>query len=479
MKNQPAQATDLSPLSELAPELATTLASIAGDIALVIDAGGVIRNVAVGAAALTPSAGEWVGRPWAETVTSDTRLKIEQLLQEVSSSGVSQRREVNHPGGGGGLDIPVAYAAIRLGAQGPVLAVGRDLRAIAAIQQRFVESQQEMERDYWKRRQADQRYRQLFQVATDAVMVVDALTMNIVEANRAAAKLFDLAADKLVGQPATAGIERRSHAAVDELLATARSTGRPAEIRARLAHAAGAIDVSAAPFRSDNAILLLVRARAVDAPPSAPSAGTRLSDFVERTPDAVAITDSSGRLSMVNPAFVALCQLDSEAQVAGRSLADWVGGSGRDLASILSEVRRHGIASQVLTSFKGGQGRAVEVELSAALLTEGDQECLGFTIRRVEARLSSDLLLADELGAALEQLSARVGRVDLPDLMREATHVAERHLIKAALARSANRRAAAAELLGVSVESLELRLSRLGLTGADGAGDDVPPNLLN
>ena len=67
--------------------------------------------------------------------------------------------------------MPVAYTAIRLGEHGPVLAVGRDMRAIAAIQERFIETQQDMERGYWNARQAESRYRLLFQVATDAVMV--------------------------------------------------------------------------------------------------------------------------------------------------------------------------------------------------------------------------------------------------------------------------------------------------------------------
>ena len=114
MTNRLPQATDLSALSGLAPELAATLVSITGDIALVIDATGVIQNVAVGGAALGSSAEEWVGRQWVDTVTGDTRRKIEQLLQEVSVGGVSQRREVNHPGQSG-ADIPMAYAAVRLG----------------------------------------------------------------------------------------------------------------------------------------------------------------------------------------------------------------------------------------------------------------------------------------------------------------------------------------------------------------------------
>jgi transcriptional regulator PpsR len=358
-----------------------------------------------------------------------------------------------------------------------VLAVGRDLRAIAAIQQRFVESQQEMERDYWKRRQADARYRQLFQVATDAVMVVDALAMTIVEANQAAGQLLGHPAEKLVGQHATLGLDAHSRAAVDELLASTRATGRAAEIRARLDGGAGVVDVSAAPFRSGDALLLLVRARAVESQPVSSDAAARLADFVERTPDAVVITDSNGRVTIANPAFLLLCGADTEAQCVGRSLGDWLSRAGRDLAALLSEVRRHGIAPRVAATFQGDRASGVEVEISAALLTEGDQECLGFTIRHVPVRPNVALPLADVLAAALEELSAQVGRVDLPALMREATRLSERHLIESALGQSRGDAHAAAELLGIAPESLNLRMRRLGLAGAEGAGQS--PTLLN
>ena len=358
-----------------------------------------------------------------------------------------------------------------------MLAVGRDLRAIAAIQQRFIETQQDMERDYWKRRQADDRYRQLFQVATDAVLVVDALSMAIVEANQSAAQLFGQPAEQLVGRHATLGLEPHSRAAVDELLATARATGRPAEIRARLEGGAGVVDISAAPFRNVDVLLLLVRARTVEAQPVSPDASARLADFVERTPDAVVITDSAGRVSMANPAFLLLCELASEAECTGRSLGDWFGSPGRDLPSVLSEVRRHGMAPRVATRFVGAQGMAVEVEISATLLTEGDQECLGFTIRRMPVRSHSGLPLADALNTALEDLSAQLGRVDLPVLMREATRVAERHLIESALAQTEQQVEAAAAMLGIAPESLLLRMRRLGLPGADGATPS--PKLLN
>lgn len=140
--------SNLDVLSPFAREVAETLARVSSDIALVIDEHGVIRTVAESGAPLQPSTDAWVGRRWVDTVTADTRRKIELLLDEAQSSGITQRREVNHPGTEGD-DVPVAWTAIRLGEHGPVVAVGRDLRAVAAIQRRFLDAQQEMELDYW------------------------------------------------------------------------------------------------------------------------------------------------------------------------------------------------------------------------------------------------------------------------------------------------------------------------------------------
>jgi transcriptional regulator PpsR len=380
----------------------------------------------------------------------------------------------------------MAFAAIRLGAGGPVLAVGRDLRAIAAIQQRFVEAQQELERDYWKQRQAESRYRLLFQVATDAVLVVDALTLSIVEANHSAAALFGATPEQLAGRQASAAIDPLSRPAVDELLVTARASGRPAEIRARLARRADAtgtalVDVSATPFRATvdgaSVMLLLVRARG-----SAPRSGDpaqQLAEFVEHTPDAVAITDSSGRVQMANPAFLTLCRHGStENRIKGLALGEALGDPGLRLGPLVGEVRRLGIATRVRARIGGAGVDGCEVEVSAALLAEGDQECIGFTLRRLGLpRTTGDLPALEGLAQAIDGLAEQLGRVSLPELMQEASHLAERHLILGALQQARGRLADAADWLGITPDSLGLRLRRHGLTAA--AGQHQPPSLLN
>lgn len=450
---------DLGSLSHLAPELARTFVSIASDIALVLDADGVIQNVvAQTPTGFTPSANDWVGRRWVETVTGETRVKIEQLLHEVTSNGLSRRREVNHPSPTGS-DIPIAYSAVRLGANGPLLAVGRDLRAIASIQQRFVETQQQMEREYWQHRQAESRYRLLFRVATDAVMVVDAESLRVVDANRAAAQLFDFPLDGIVGKSAVVGIEPGSRNAVEEMLATARATGAPAEIKARIIGKTTSATISATPIRSDNTMLLLVRARALVSN-QPPAADTTFAKLVERTPDAVVVTDSSGRILSANPAFVDLCGVSSEGAVKGKALSDWVG----DLHQVLKTVRLRGIAPLVATSLTAAHGQAADIEITATLLEEQDQECIGFTMRRIASPLINRLDSVSELATAVEALMQRVGADPLPQLIGESTGLLERYALTHALNRCQGDRDCAAKLLGVTLAGLDLKVRQYGLS---------------
>ena len=80
-----------------------------------------------------------------------------------------------------------------------VIAIGRDMRAVAAMQQRLLQTQQALERDYIRLRQAESRYRLLFDVASEAVLIVDAETRRIREANPAAHRLLDAAEGALIG----------------------------------------------------------------------------------------------------------------------------------------------------------------------------------------------------------------------------------------------------------------------------------------
>jgi PAS domain-containing protein len=98
--------------------------------------------------------------------------------------GVTQHwRQVNLMSGEG--DIPVRFVTVSLGATG-CLAIGRDMRDEAALQQRMLQAQQSLERDYIRLRQLEARYRLLFEQTVEPVLIVDADSFRIREASRGA-----------------------------------------------------------------------------------------------------------------------------------------------------------------------------------------------------------------------------------------------------------------------------------------------------
>lgn len=462
-------------------DAAAALVTAAADVALVVDAGGVIREVAHGGAeGGLAVADAWVGQRWVETVTAETRGKVEAVLRDAAQRGVSPRRQVNHLSAEG-ADIPVAYTAVRVGgtADGVVVAVGRDLRAMSVLQQRLVETQQAMERDYWKLRHVETRYRLLFQLSTEAVLVVDAGSRRVVDANAAAGQLFGMPPEKLHGKPFPLGAAGDDAQRLGDLLATTRASGRGGTITVRLADAEAPVHVSASCFRQDAATLFLVRFVPAVAPPAArpgsPSADTMLRLF-EHLPDGFVVTDPTGTVLRANQAFLDIAELAGEGDAVGRSIGEWIGRPGADLAMLLTTLRKHGSVRLMSTSARGEHGTTTEVEVSATAAPGtgpgdggGDDPCIGLVIRDVGRRMASGPQGARDLTRAVEQLTGLVGRVSLPDLLRDTVDLVERHFIEAALELTHDNRTAAAEVLGLSRQSVYVKLRRHRLLGLDDA----------
>lgn len=453
-------------LSDLAPDWAAKLITATSEVALVVDRDGVIRHVSFsGAEPPIEGADEWVGKPWVETVTADSRGKIDLLLKEAATTGTTRRRQVNHPARTG-ADIPVAYNAVRA-ENGAVIAVGRDLRTISMLQQRLVDTQQAMERDYWRLRHVETRYRLLFQLSTDAIIVVDADTMRIVDASGAAARLFDVPADKLVGKGFPLGVAAEHVRAVDDLLATARTTGHATDVRLKLTEDRGEVLASASCFRQDNLTLLLVRLSRHATPSAAnTSHRQRLLELIDRTPEALVVTDAEGDILTANRSFLDLAQLASEEQAKGRSLGNWVGRPGADLSVFLSTVRKHGVVRVAASSIRGDLGLATEIELSAVSLPGEHGAGIGFVMRDVGRRVTTVPHGARDFTKAVEELTTLVGRVSLPTLVRDTTDLVERHFIEAALELTGDNRTTAAEVLGLSRQTLYVKLRRHGLSSS-------------
>ena len=449
-------------LGDLDPQLAADLVANTGDLAVIVDRTGVVRAVvALDAELREAGVAHWVGQHWAQTVTAETRGKVEALLRDAGSKAAGRRRQVNHilPGGN---DLPVSYTVMRVGRDGAFVAAGRDMRAVSALQQRLVEAQQAMERDYWRLRHVETRYRLLFQLAAETILVVDSSTMKVMDANAAAGKLFGESPEKLTGRSFPFGIAADDLRAVGDAVASARAAGKSGELRIRLARSGETYGISASTFRQDSSTLLLIRFTPVDSDRQIGDGGerSRIAALLEQSPDAFVITDILGSVTYANRAFLDLVQLASDEQVAGEEIGSWIGRPGADFDVFLTMLERNGAVRLALTSARGVHGLATEVEVSAAWLPESDTPAIGFMLRDVGRRLAAGPQGTRDLTRAVEQLTSLVGRVSLRELVRDTTDLVERHFIEAALELTDDNRTFAAEVLGVSRQSLYVKLRR-------------------
>lgn len=450
--------------AKLDADATASVISAAADVTLVLDGKGVIRDLSFASDEFSAEGCErWLGKRWTEVVTAESRQKVIELLRDAGDDSARRWRHINHPSPRGS-DLPLLYSAVQAGDDGKIIAIGRDLRGQSALQQRLVNAQQSLERDHQRMRGIETRYRLLFQLSSEAVLVVDAASRKIVEANPAAGELLDEPVKKLIGRQFPEGFDSAGTKAINAALESARAADRSDEVMARRSDRRSQFRVSASLFRNDNTPLFLVRLAPTERLSAEPSnAKSLLLKVVESASDGFVVTDLDGRVLAANAAFVDLVHFATEEQIRGESIERWIGRSGVDYKVLVSNLRQHGSVRMFLTTLQGRHGLETEVEISAVSVPDAEQPCVGFSIRNVERRLSPEATATPQGPRSVEQLTKLVGRAPLKELVRESTDMIERLCIEAALELTGDNRASAAEMLGLSRQSLYVKLRRFGL----------------
>ncbi|WP_375456528.1 transcriptional regulator PpsR [uncultured Methylobacterium sp.] len=457
-------------LGALGGEAAGLLVAAATDLSLIIDADGVIRDAAFGAPDLAGQGCDtWLGRRWIDTVTVESRPKVDALLRDAAPQAVTRWREVNHPSVSGD-DLPIRYAAMRLGDDGSIIAIGRNLRATAALQRKLIETQQALERDYLRLRGAETRYRMLFQLGSEPVLVIDATTRRVTEVNPAAVRLIGRPEKRILGQDVVELFEAASAREIEALFSGLRATGKAEDFEARLGGNRGRARITASLFRQGSSASALLRFAEATAG-SAESAHARgpLLNVIDDIPEGFVVTDLARRILIANGAFLDLAQVATEEQVRGERIDRWIGREETEAATLFATLAEHGSVRHFVTGLRGLLGAVEDVEIAAVAVPHAEPPCLGFTIRGTPRRATAVAIPgAHELPRSVEQMTELVGRVSMKNLVRETTDLIERLCIEAALRITRDNRASAAEMLGLSRQGLYAKLRRYGIGDLDG-----------
>ncbi|MEO0435402.1 MAG: transcriptional regulator PpsR [Pseudomonadota bacterium] len=455
-------------LTKHSPDAVSELLTGVADILLTLDSNGCVQEVSLHSDEIPePVVSAWVGQPIKNTLQGDFSKLIDETLSEALRGG-AQKLDLVHRLADSNANLPIQYQLVGTD-RGLILAAGSDLRPVAGLRQQLVNAQQALEQDYWRLRQVETRYRRLFDMVGDAVLVLDAASLRVLEANPRANELLGDGEKGVVGKAFPMGFTPSSLQTIQSLLNESRTLGRGQLHNIALDDSDIRVDIVASFLRQAGEERHLIRIGTRDSAAALRSDNSVLflQHVVRNAPDAILLTDEDGRITAANYSFLELAQAVGEEQVLGHSADRWLGRSTVDLSVLLSNLRDKSVVRLFSSTLIPRAGSPAQVEISACRLDEPEGPAFALFIRDVERRIAREHPVTSKLPSSIEQVTQRVGRVPLKELVRESTDIIEALCIETALEVTQDNRASAAELLGLSRQSLYAKLRRFNIGGSD------------
>ena len=440
---------------------ATALLASVADMQITLNDSFRVAEVASGSGSLRQLPRDAIiGRSWLELVREcDTATAEAALTAAVSEPGTAHRVDLALLLGPESEALPTSCWLCANGTDQTIQLACIDLRGETNLRQQLVNAQRTLEQDYWSNRRLEARYRRMLEMVAEGFLVVDDLSGRVLEANTVAGSLLELEAGALVGRIFPVGLDTSGNRALTELQREARST---TGVVAGEVTTAGGVTLAAGVtcLRQGNETRLLIRLAA----PSESTSDLALGgDSFEHAPDGILITDQNGIVIAANTAYLEMAGIQDEQQATGRRADRWLGRSIVDLDILLSNIQSDRPLQLFSSLLRTELGAQLDIELSAVQTDYVGKPVILMFIRDVSRRINGEQAAEVHLPRSIEQITGRVGRVPLKQLVRESTDVIEALCIESALKLTQDNRAAAAELLGLSRQSLYTKLRRFDI----------------
>ena len=456
----------------IAPELLGDIISMASDLSIVIARDATVLSVMHNpSSSQFAAAGTWEGKNLREFLTLDSKEKLDKRLAAFAAGATSAHTvELNHSGDMR-WEFPIRYSFHPIGPDGSLLMLGRDLRPIAEMQQQLVKAQLALERDYEVQREFDTRYRVLMENSREALVFVAIATGRIIDANSAAAILLGATREALPGTAFAAEFDGKRRGELLEMLTNTAISDAERPVQLQTKRGRRTVSVTPRMFRAAGERLLLCR---LD--PAGASDGTgdalseNLSALYQEGVDAIIFTDANGDILSANESFLNLVDGAHLSAVRGKSFGQYMSRGMVDLKVLIDNVVRAGRMRLYATKLQGEYGSQIPVEISATYLNDRSNPVVVFVIRdasRAEALRAPGVGIGVSDGA-VKSVMELVGSATLKDIVAETTDVVEKMCIETAVELTRNNRVAAAEMLGLSRQSLYVKLRKYGLLNKNG-----------
>ena len=453
-------------------EVLSSILAVASDIALVVSMDGTVLSVLINPNETSfGKLNHWEGRPLKNFLTRESVPKIEVAMTTIANGKVPVRSvELNHSDNAV-WEFPIRYSFHPFGSDGSFLMLGRDLRSIAETQQQLVQAQMSLEQGYEARREFDTRYRLLLRTVQDSIVFVSVNDGKVKDINEPAAALLGSTREDLIGTSFSQEFRDKRREEFTEALINAAISENMTGIEVQSRRGRQQIILSPSVFRAAGERILICRmTTAEEAASRFDNLSNSLASVFEKGSDAIVFTKVSGAIEACNDAFLDLVDAAHAVDVRGRSLADFLGRGQIDMSVLVENARRTGLMRMYSTKLLNDFGAKTPVEMSVTYIENRSEPELGFIIRdisRVDAMRKAPIHANEESSRNVMEL---VGSASLKEIVSGTTDVVEKMCIETAVSLTRNNRVAAAEMLGLSRQSLYVKLRKYGLLskGADG-----------
>jgi transcriptional regulator PpsR len=441
------------------------------DIVMVLDGNSTILDVSLyGKDVQRLDSSLFKGRSIKDFISIDSQDKFSSMWAAVGKAEAPAWRHVNFSASAG-QDLPLQVSLVSQEKDQTVWLFGRDLSSLSQMQHRLVEAHQSMERDFLRLRHMEARYRLLFESVADPMLVVDVAQRRVMEANSAAQLLFKEVNRKLPGTDVVQLFEPSKREALDNLLRQAQNSGRMESGRMRLLKSEQDCNLHVSVFVQEGGPQFLLRLQALSAQQTSHSSAPVIDWFhhaLDQAPVGFVVADRLGTVLASNPEFCSMVGVSSHTMLANKSLEEWLARGGVDLGVLLTNLRQSRTLRSFATDLRSMVGVLIPVDITAVTLN-GEDPTYGFFFHQISGARGRDAMPASSGGMAdsVAQLSQLVGRMPMKEIVGETSTMIERMCIQAALELTQNNRASAAEMLGLSRQSLYVKLHRYGMVAED------------
>ncbi|MEM6310724.1 MAG: transcriptional regulator PpsR [Pseudomonadota bacterium] len=451
----------------LEPEIVNGIIGAASDIAIVVDDTAQIKSVIIGQNSDSfGNLDHWEGRPVIEFLADDSIGKFQKAFaRHQDGTAPANAIEMNHEDGAT-FKFPVRYTFHGFGPDNTLLMLGRDLKPIAETQQQLVQAQIALEQGYEARREFDSRYRVMLAKTHEAVVFVNLQDGRISDCSNQAAAYLGVKREAAEGASFAQLLSDRSSAELMESLmnASLAETGGQVEVKADRTDKVLTVEPSV--FRaSGQRILHCLLTQSGDVAPVSDAETSQALALVRGASDAIVFADTNGGILSANDSFLDLVAAAHSGDVRGKNLNEYLLRGQIDLGVLLENANRTGHMRIYATKLTNELGARLSVEISVTKLNDVSTPVLAFVIRdvsRVEGvRGAGGIAASDD--SSKRNVIELVGSASLKDIVAETTDVVEKMCIETAVTLTKNNRVAAAEMLGLSRQSLYVKLRKFGL----------------